>query len=50
MQEGNWGSGCVTLIGDAAHALLPTLGQGGCQGIEDAVELGVVSWVSPATS
>ncbi|GAB4821908.1 hypothetical protein N2152v2_008954 [Parachlorella kessleri] len=39
--EGNWGSGCVTLIGDAAHALLPTLGQGGCQGIEDAVELGV---------
>ena len=38
-----WGAGCVTLIGDAAHGMLPTLGQGACQGIEDAVELATVS-------
>lgn len=38
-----WGQGCVTLVGDAAHGLLPTLGQGAGQGIEDAVELAVVS-------
>lgn len=36
-----WGAGCVTLVGDAAHGLLPTLGQGAGQGIEDAVELAV---------
>lgn len=36
-----WGQGCVTLVGDAAHGLLPTLGQGAGQGIEDAVELAV---------
>ena len=35
-----WTSGRVALLGDAAHAMLPNLGQGGCQAIEDAAALG----------
>ena len=35
----SWGEGRVTLLGDAAHATTPTLGQGGCMAIEDAVVL-----------
>lgn len=31
--------GNVVLVGDAAHAMLPTLGQGACQSIEDAAVL-----------
>lgn len=34
-----WGSGRVTLLGDAAHPMTPNLGQGACQAIEDAVVL-----------
>src|SRR5579875_2993028 len=35
-------SGRVVLLGDAAHAMEPNLGQGACQAIEDAVVLGAV--------
>jgi 2-polyprenyl-6-methoxyphenol hydroxylase-like FAD-dependent oxidoreductase len=34
-----WSDGRVVLLGDAAHATTPNLGQGGCQAIEDAVVL-----------
>ena len=37
--RGDWGEGCVTLLGDAAHPMTPNLGQGACQAIEDAVVL-----------
>ncbi|MEV8588949.1 FAD-dependent monooxygenase [Streptomyces sp. NPDC051180] len=32
--------GRIAWLGDAAHAMAPNLGQGGCQAIEDAVVLG----------
>ena len=35
-----WQSENVCLIGDAAHATTPNLGQGACQAIEDAYVLG----------
>jgi 2-polyprenyl-6-methoxyphenol hydroxylase-like FAD-dependent oxidoreductase len=31
-----WGSGRVTLLGDAAHPITPNVGQGACMAIEDA--------------
>ncbi|BBY15128.1 FAD-dependent oxidoreductase [Mycolicibacterium litorale] len=34
-----WSRGPVTLVGDAAHPMRPHLGQGGCQGLEDAAIL-----------
>lgn len=34
-----WGSGRSTLLGDAAHALTPNLGQGACMALEDAFVL-----------
>jgi 2-polyprenyl-6-methoxyphenol hydroxylase-like FAD-dependent oxidoreductase len=38
----DWGSGPVTLLGDAAHPMLPHAGQGAAQALEDAVALGLV--------
>lgn len=35
-----WGTGRVTLLGDAAHPLLPHTGQGAAQAMVDAVSLG----------
>jgi 2-polyprenyl-6-methoxyphenol hydroxylase-like FAD-dependent oxidoreductase len=35
-----WSQGRITLLGDAAHAMTPNLGQGACQAIEDAVAIG----------
>lgn len=34
-----WSQGPVTLLGDAAHPMLPNLGQGGAQALEDALML-----------
>jgi FAD-dependent urate hydroxylase len=34
-----WSDRRLTLLGDAAHATAPTLGQGGCQAMEDAILL-----------
>jgi 2-polyprenyl-6-methoxyphenol hydroxylase-like FAD-dependent oxidoreductase len=36
-----WGDGPVTLLGDAAHSMLPHTGQGAAQALEDAVALGL---------
>ena len=35
-----WGRDAATLLGDAAHPMLPFLGQGACCALEDAVALG----------
>ncbi|KAJ7757740.1 FAD/NAD(P)-binding domain-containing protein [Mycena maculata] len=35
-----WVSGCAALLGDAAHAMLPLLGQGAAMAIEEAGSLG----------
>jgi salicylate hydroxylase len=35
----HWSQGRVTLLGDAAHPMLPFMAQGACQAIEDAVVL-----------
>jgi 2-polyprenyl-6-methoxyphenol hydroxylase-like FAD-dependent oxidoreductase len=37
-----WSHGCVTLMGDAAHPILPYAAQGAAQALEDAATLAVV--------
>jgi salicylate hydroxylase len=37
-----WSKGRLTLLGDAAHAMLPHLGQGANQGIEDGMALATI--------
>ncbi|KAK3377463.1 hypothetical protein B0H63DRAFT_477248 [Podospora didyma] len=36
-----WTKGKMVIIGDAAHPMLPHQGQGGAQGIEDGIALGI---------
>jgi 2-polyprenyl-6-methoxyphenol hydroxylase-like FAD-dependent oxidoreductase len=42
-----WSRGRITLLGDAAHAMTPNLGQGACQAIEDGVALGACLKTEP---
>ena len=35
----SWAAGSTVLVGDAVHPMMPNLGQGGCQALEDAYVL-----------
>jgi salicylate hydroxylase len=43
-----WTRGRVTVLGDAAHPMLPYLGQGACQAIEDGCVLAAALTAEPA--
>ncbi|WP_018698515.1 FAD-dependent monooxygenase [Amorphus coralli] len=34
-----WSKGCITILGDAAHPMVPFMAQGACMAIEDAIVL-----------
>lgn len=40
----HWSEGRVVLLGDAAHAMTPNMGQGACQALEDAFVLAQALW------
>lgn len=40
-------AGRIALVGDAAHAMTPNLGQGACQALEDAVVLAKIATTDP---
>lgn len=44
----NWGKDGVTLLGDAAHPMVPFMGQGGCQALEDSIALGASMKEAPS--
>lgn len=44
-----WGSGSVSLLGDAAHPITPNVGQGACMAIEDAAILAKCLAAEPDT-
>lgn len=46
---GSYVRGRAVLIGDAAHAMMPTLGRGACESLVDAVTLGDLLNTSPET-
>ncbi len=50
IEQDRWHSGRVVLIGDAAHASSPILGQGGCLAMEDAVVLAETLWTSDSVA
>src|SRR6185437_8561597 len=42
-----WTEGRITILGDAAHPMLPYLGQGACQAIEDGAVLAMALRAEP---
>lgn len=46
-QPACWSRGPAVIVGDAAHPMRPHLGQGGCQGLEDAAILARFVGLSP---
>lgn len=47
LEQDSWGAGRVVLIGDAAHASSPMMGQGGSMAIEDAFVLAELLRTAP---